>query len=115
MISACDIGGVVTEILKNKDEHLGKHYGICGDYLTGDEIAQIYSEVTKEKAKYKNVSFEEFGNSGLPGAKINAKVFEFYQAVSGKKLHCEDLTKKIFPSIQDFRTWLEKSQFKASS
>jgi len=113
MMAAADVGGVVSEIFNNKEKHMGMCYPLIGDELTGNEIADLYSQVTGEKCKYEPMTIKEFENcTTIEGAKINSKVFQFWEK---QKVYDLATCKKEFPNkLTEFKTWLEKSKFKVT-
>jgi len=110
LICAEDIGGVVLNIFKNKDKFLGKCVKLAGDSLTGKEIADTYSKITGDKAIFEPIPIENFKQKVTHGA-IIAKMFQFYQRFSGKLRDIEE-TKKVYPDVKNFDTWLKYSKFK---
>ena len=44
LISVSDLGGIVSYIIKNPNETIGKFYGLAGDCLTGEQIAKTFEK-----------------------------------------------------------------------
>lgn len=108
MICAEDIGLIVTEIFKNKREYLGKCLKIAGDSLSGNEIANIYTRVTKDRAVYEPKPLDALKNQ--ENGSVLMKMYKFYQDFEGKLRDVEE-TKKICPDVLSFEKWLKKTKF----
>jgi uncharacterized protein YbjT (DUF2867 family) len=110
LICAEDIGGIVVNLLKNRDKFIGKTIRVAGDQLTGKEIADTYSRVTGDQAVYEPLPLENFKQKVEYG-EIIAKMFKFYQDFSGKLRDIEE-TKKLYPEVKTFETWLRDTKWK---
>jgi uncharacterized protein YbjT (DUF2867 family) len=110
LLCAEDVGSVVLQIFKSRDKYLGKTIRLAGDSLTGKEIADIYSRVTKDKAVFEPIPLENFKQK-VDHGEIMEKMFKFYQEFSGK-LRDVDKTKDIHPHVKNFETWLKDTKWK---
>jgi len=110
LICAEDIGGIVCNILKNREKFIGKTVRVAGDQLSGKEIADTYSRVTGDKAIYEPLPLENFKQKVEYG-EIVAKMFKFYQDFSGKLRDIEE-TKKLYPEVKTFEQWLRDTKWK---
>ena len=72
-----DLGTLVACTL-TKPELIGQRIGQCSLLATGDDIAEIFSQVTGKKIKYNCVTWETFASFGFPGADELAQMFEFW-------------------------------------
>lgn len=108
LICAEDIGMIVKEVFKNKREYLGKVLKIASDSLNGNEIANIYSRVTKDRAVYEAKPLDSMKDE--ENGQVRMKLFKFYQDFEGKLRDVEE-TKRICPDVLTFEKWLKKTNF----
>lgn len=108
-VAAGDIGAVVASVFENRDEYLGKSIRIVADARPMAEYTRLMSEKIGVKVIYDYIPRETFAGFGFPGASDLADMFEFY------RLHLTDEsgaiaeTKKIYPQVRNFETWLNEN------
>ena len=61
-----------------KPELIGQKIGQASLFVTGDELAEIFSKATGKTIKYNCVPWETFASFGFPGADDLAHMFEFW-------------------------------------
>ena len=113
-IAAEDIGKCAYGIFKAGDTYKNKIVAIAGEHLTGNEMAQIFSDVYGKKVKYNAVKPEVYRNFDFPGADDLGNMFQFNAEF--EEYFCTirniDATKKLNPELLNFRKWLEKNKLK---
>jgi uncharacterized protein YbjT (DUF2867 family) len=67
---AHDTGATVAKILESPEQWVNQEVTMCGEALTGQQIAETFSRVTGKKAMFKSLSKEDFK------AGISASMFE---------------------------------------
>lgn len=72
-----DLGVLVASAL-TKPELIGQRIGQASFHVTGDELAEIFSQVTGKKISYNCVPWEVFAQFGFPGADEMAQMFELW-------------------------------------
>lgn len=113
-IAAEDIGLCTYGIFKQGDTYIGQTVGIVGDFLTGEELAAAFTDALGQKVRYNNVPPEVYRDFGFPGADDLGNMFQIYRdfadAFAGARTI--DESRKLNPSLQDFRTWLAQNKEK---
>ncbi|WP_026898383.1 NmrA/HSCARG family protein [Daejeonella oryzae] len=103
-----DIGKCAYGIFKNSNEYIGKTVGICGEQLTGAEMASEMSDVFGEEIIYNEVTPEAYRQFGFPGADDLGNMFQFNRDF--EQVCCEsrniDFSKKLNPELKSFKSWL---------
>eukprot|EP01114_Cavostelium_apophysatum_P018962 TRINITY_DN5976_c0_g1_i3.p1 TRINITY_DN5976_c0_g1~~TRINITY_DN5976_c0_g1_i3.p1 ORF type:complete len:260 (+),score=40.56 TRINITY_DN5976_c0_g1_i3:312-1091(+) len=102
LVPVHDAGRVIAEVLKNADKWNGKSFGLAGDHLSGYEIAQIFSEVTGEPAKFVSSSLEEMKQK----AEQSHNMWKFKMDNEAHMRNYVAESKAIVPDILNFRDWL---------
>ncbi len=112
-VAAGDTGGVISAIFENKDQYLGKTIRIVGDALYPQDYAKVMSEILGVKVIFDYIDRKTFSGFGFPGAADIADMFEFYTQFIPDEQKAIDESKKLFPAIKNFETWLteNKSRF----
>ena len=72
-----DLGVLVASAL-TKPELIGQRIGQASFLATGDELAEIFSQVTGKTITYNGVPWEVFAQFGFPGADELAQMFELW-------------------------------------
>lgn len=76
VVASQDIGSIACAIFQDPS-HIGTTVGVKSDELTGVEMAATFSQAFNVSVEFKNVSYEDFGNSGLPGAGAISNMLRF--------------------------------------
>lgn len=108
-IVADDIGNCAYGIFKEGPEKFaGKYVGVAGEHLSGNEIADIFTEVLGEKVIYKTVAPEMYRNLGFPGADDLGNMFQFFAEYEQIMLGVRDLEngKKLHGEMKSLKEWI---------
>jgi uncharacterized protein YbjT (DUF2867 family) len=105
-IAAEDIGKAVVSLLK-RPKSIGHTIGLGTEHLTGQQVAEAFSEVLGEAVKYEPVSHHDFRALGFPAAAELGNMFQYYTEFDTHILPRRDteLTREIVPSwltLKDF-------------
>ena len=107
-IAAEDIGRCAYGIFKRGKELIGKTVGICGEQLTGTQMAAIFSDVLDREVRYNSVSPETYRSFGFPGADDLGNMFQFKRDF--EEYFCGvrniEFARSLNPALQSFKTWL---------
>lgn len=111
-ISADDIGKCAYGIFKKGNEYIGKTVGIAGDHLSGEEMADLLSQMLKKKVVYNNMEPETFRNLGFPGAEDLGNMYQFYRDFEEEvsQIRSVEEAKKLNPSLKNFEEWLQENK-----
>ena len=109
-IAAEDIGKAIVSVLKRPSETIGQTIGLGSEHLTGEQVAQAFSEVLGEEVKYEPLSHNGFRGLGFPAAEELGNMFQYYAEFPEYILSRRDtgLTRSIVP------TWLTLKEFLAA-
>lgn len=105
-VSVGDLGGVVLPILDRFEEFRGRTTYVVGDDLPPARYAELMSRALGVKVVYDHVSRETFAGLGFPGAADLADMFDFYRRYVPDRQADLAASRKLFPRIQSFDTWL---------
>jgi uncharacterized protein YbjT (DUF2867 family) len=107
-IAAEDIGPAAYGIFKSGSEFVGKHVGVAGEQLTGDEYAARFSAAL-EPVTYSPLSPDAFRALGFPGAEDLGNMFQHHELFNGEVCALRDveLTHRLHPGVMNFARWLE--------
>lgn len=107
-IAAEDIGKAVVSVFQ-RPETIGHTIGLGAEHLTGQQVAQAFSEVLGEEVRYEPMSHNDFRALGFPAAVELGNMFQYYTEFPGHILPRRDveLTREIVP------TWLSLKDFLA--
>ncbi|HEX8702866.1 MAG TPA: NmrA/HSCARG family protein [Myxococcaceae bacterium] len=111
-IAAEDIGKCAYGIFKRGAELIGKHVGIAGEHLTGEQMAQQLSKALGKQIAYNYVPPEVYRTFGFPGADDMGNMFQYYRDFAKEFTEARDLgfARKLNPELQSFSQWLERSK-----
>lgn len=111
-IASTDIGKCAYGIFKAGNEFQGKTVGIAGEHLTGDQMAQAFSEQLGISVKYNAVPPAVYRSFGFPGADDLGNMFQFKADFESHFCGARniDATKKLNTELQDFNTWLANNK-----
>ncbi len=111
-IAAEDIGRCSYGIFQRGKELTGKPVGIVGEWLTGNEMAQRFSETFGEPVTYQAVPFDVYRGLGFPGADDLGNMFQFFaeQHDAMASTRTVEGSRALNPKLQDLRTWLSQNK-----
>ncbi|MDX8028926.1 NmrA/HSCARG family protein [Lentzea sp. BCCO 10_0856] len=106
-IASEDIGKAIVSVLKRPSETIGHTIGLGSEHLTGEQVAEAFSEVLGETVRYEPMSHNDFRALGFPAAAELGNMFQYYAEFSDHILPRRDagLTREIVP------TWLTLKEF----
>jgi len=87
--------GVFTAGAFGKEELIRKRIGQASYFVTGNELADIYSKATGKTIKYNCVPWEVFASFGFPGADELAQMFEFWLRTHDDFRRARDLDEQL--------------------
>jgi len=107
-IAAEDIGKCAYGIFKQGKEMAGKHIGIAGEQLTGNEMAAALSKAIGEPVAYNKVPAAVYRSFGFPGADDLGNMFQMYDEFAEEMNSLRDVgrSKVLNPELQNFEEWL---------
>jgi uncharacterized protein YbjT (DUF2867 family) len=111
-IAAGDIGACAYGIFKAGPEKMaGRHVGIAGEHLTGEQLASKLSRALGKPVRYNVVTPAAFRGFGFPGADDLGNMFQYYAEFEGEFVAARDLgvARSLNPALQDFDTWLSRN------
>ncbi|HSR40026.1 MAG TPA: NmrA/HSCARG family protein [Phnomibacter sp.] len=109
-----DIGKCAYGIFQNRDQYIGKHVGVAGEHLTGQEMADAFSKALGEPVVYNKVSADVYRGFGFPGAVELGNMFQIYDEFAAplNTLRSVETSRQLNPALQNFEQWLSKNAAK---
>lgn len=113
-IGAEDIGGCAYGILKRGPSTAGQNFGISGENLLGDEMAEKLGKALGQKVAFYDMPFDAYRALGFPGADDLGNMFEYQMLLGPAFLKARDpkLTRELNPNTRDFDAWLRDNAAK---
>jgi uncharacterized protein YbjT (DUF2867 family) len=110
-IAAADIGPAALALFVRGPEVIGKTVGIAGGQLSGAEMAAELSRALGETVTHYAMAPADYAKLGFPGADDLANMFEFKRLFEAEYCASRPVeeTRKLYPGLQSFRTWLERN------
>lgn len=107
-IAAEDIGRSALGIFKGGSKYAGRHVGIAGEHLTGEEMAAAFSKALGLPVKFYPIEPSLFRNFGFPGADDLGNMFQFNRDFVDAFTGARDLAlaRELNPAMQRFDAWL---------
>ena len=107
-IAVADIGACACGVFRRGPEVAGQRFGICGEVLTGDQMAAGLAKHLGEPVSFTDIPFEVYRNLGFPGADDLSNMFQVQSICSQQFLANRDvnLARALHPGLQSFDTWL---------
>jgi uncharacterized protein YbjT (DUF2867 family) len=107
-IAAADIGACAYGVFKQGPGAAGQRFGICGEVLTGDQLAAGMAQHLGEPVTFTDLPFEFYRNLGFPGADDMSNMFQVQSLFNKEFLANRDvkLARRLHPGLQNFDTWL---------
>lgn len=111
-MAAEDIGKCACAIFKRGGEFIGKTVGICGEQLTGAQMAAVLTKALGREVRYNDVSPEAFRAFGFPGADDLGNMFQFKRDFEEAFCAPRDpaLARALNPELQTFEEWLAENK-----
>ena len=111
-IAVEDIGKCALSILNQGDQYIGKSVGIAGEHLTGNQLAEAFTNALGKQVIYQDVPADVFRSFGFPGAEDVGNMFQYMRDynddfVAFRKV---ELAKKLNPALKSFAGWLEENK-----
>lgn len=111
-IAAEDIGKSVYGIFKAGDEYKNSTVGLVGEKLTGQQMAEAFSETYGKKVQYNAVEPEVYRNFRFPGADDLGNMFQFKADFEDDFCGArdEEQTRKLDPELMSLKQWLQQNK-----
>ncbi len=108
-IAAEDIGHCAFGIFRAGDKYLNQRVGICGDQLTGKQMAAALGSALGQEVVYQAVPHDTYRGLGFPGAEDLGNMFQFYCDFEDHfgNSRDPDLARTLSPDLLSFEAWLE--------
>ncbi len=107
-IATEDIGKCAYGVLRRGTGAVGQRFGIAGEILSGEEMAEKMGRALDRKVTFQDVPFDVYRAMGFPGAEDIGNMFQF-QAILGEEfLRSRDpkLARSLSPDLLSFDAWL---------
>lgn len=111
-IAAIDIGRSAYGIFKAGADGVSQSVGICGEHLSGADMAAGFSKLLGKPVAYHAVTPEIYRGFGFPGADDLSNMFQFkrdFESVYRAARSVEE-TRKLNPAVMNFETWLNTNR-----
>jgi uncharacterized protein YbjT (DUF2867 family) len=107
-IATEDIGKCAYGVFRRGTGAVGQRFGIAGEVLSGEEMAEKMGRALDRKVTFQDVPFDVYRAMGFPGAEDLGNMFQF-QAILGEEfLRSRDpkLARSLSPDLLSFDAWL---------
>jgi uncharacterized protein YbjT (DUF2867 family) len=113
-IATADIGKCALGIFKAGKTYQGKSVGISGEHLSGQEMADSFTEVLGTEVKYNDVSPETYRSFDFPGADDLGNMFQFKADFEEdfRAAREPSAARKLNKDLQPFKRWLKENKDK---
>ena len=113
-IGAEDIGGCAYGIFKRGPSAARQRFGISGENLSGEEMAEKLGKALGQKITFYDMPFDAYRALGFPGADDLGNMFQYHMLLGEKFLKARDpkLTRELNPATRDFDAWLRDNASK---
>jgi len=107
-IAAADIGACAHGVFKRGPGVAGQRFGICGEVLTGEQMAAGMAKHLGEPVTFTDLPFEVYRNLGFPGAEDISNMFQVQSLFSNEFLanRSVELARALHPGLRNFDAWL---------
>ncbi|MEO7794952.1 MAG: NmrA/HSCARG family protein [Thermoanaerobaculia bacterium] len=107
-IAAADIGACAHGVFRKGPDAAGQRFGICGEVLTGGEMAAAIGRHLGEPVSFTDLPFEVFRNLGFPGADDMSNMFQVQSLFSADFVanRSVEVSRSLHPGLQNFDAWL---------
>jgi uncharacterized protein YbjT (DUF2867 family) len=109
-ISVEDVGKCAYGLFKRGVDSVGQHFGLAGEWLTGEEMAAKMGRAIGRHINFFDVPFEMFRGLGFPGAEDMGNMFQV-QAIMGDDFlnaRSPKVSRELNSDLLDFDAWLAK-------
>jgi uncharacterized protein YbjT (DUF2867 family) len=113
-IATADIGKCALGIFRAGKTYQGKSVGISGEHLSGEEMANAFTEVLETDVKYNAVSPDIYRKFDFPGADDLGNMFQFKADFEKDFRAARDpsVARKLNKDLQSFKGWLKENKHK---
>lgn len=110
-IAAEDIGRTAYGVFQHP-ELIGKRVGISGEHVTGEQMAQAFTNAIGEEVRYNDVPPEVYRGFGFPGADDLGNMFQFKRDFESEYCAARDVdkTRALNPALRSFSQWLAENR-----
>ena len=110
-IGAEDIGRCAYGIFKAGAAMLGKTVGVCGEHLSGTELAAGLSRSLGRPVDYLAVEPQDYRALGFPGADDLGNMWQFKRDFNDSYRAARDvnMARQLNPALQRFDDWLREN------
>ena len=110
-IAVADIGACAHGVFKKGPAVVGQRFGICGEVLTGEQMAAGMAKHLGEPVSFTDLPFEFYRSLGFPGADDMSNMFQVQSLFSKEFLanRSIELARTLHPGLQNFDTWLARN------
>jgi len=105
-MGAGDIGRCAYGVFRRGPGAAGRRFGIAGEVLGGEEMAQKMSRAIGRPIAFHDVPFGVFRGLGFPGAEDLGNMFEYQLLMGGRFVRDPAVARELDPQLQDFDAWL---------
>lgn len=111
-IAAEDIGKCALGIFKRGSELIGKTVGIAGEHLSGQQLAEVFSNALGKPVRYNSVEPELYRSFDFPGAEDLGNMFQFKRDFNEYFCGARDVafSRVLNPELQTFAAWLAQNK-----
>lgn len=111
-IAAEDIGRCALGVFKRGGDYIGKRVGICGEQLTGAQMAAALVEALGQQVRYNAVTPAAYRGFGFPGAEDLGNMFQFKQEFEADFCGGRDpaVARDLNPELMTFAGWLQQNR-----
>lgn len=112
MVAVADIGKAACAIFQD-ESLIGKTVGVASDFLAGNEIADVFTQVCGQTVVFNAVPWEVYASFGFPGADDLANMFrlkvESNKAFNGRRV-LSDAMKERMGGVTSLGTWVTENK-----
>jgi uncharacterized protein YbjT (DUF2867 family) len=107
-IAVADIGKFAYQLFKDPDRFVGATVGVAGDHLSGQEMADAFTQALGEDVRYNDVDADLYRSFGFPGADDVGNMFQFKRDFEDDYRGARDLAlvRELNPDVQSLDSWL---------
>ncbi len=109
-MAAEDIGKCAYGIFRAGQEYIGRTVGVCGEQLTGNEMAAALTRALGRTVHYNDVPPEVYRSFGFPGAEDVGNMFQFMRDFNEDVCRSRDpaTARALNPELLTFQDWLDR-------
>ena len=101
-MAVADIGACAYGVFKRGPGVAGQRFGVCGEVLTGEQMAAGLAKHLGEPVSFTDLPFEVYRNLGFPGADDLSNMFQVQSLFSKEFLANRDvkLARELNPGLR---------------